>query len=154
MGLDNYFYTKKFNNVDTEDYVYDDDEYTLELFLYVGEPLPNKALDTGLRQVGTFRGKLFSDLFDVLIEGGGVGYSLYSEDYLQKGDLEDIASIMSWTKRQLLNEDGELWWNSYLEDHLSDSEFKDCYDYETTLSFILMFEWYSQQENVVMSSCW
>ena len=149
MGLDNFFYTKKFNNVDTDDYVYDDDEYTLEPCLYGGVELLDKGLDAGVRSSGCFRGKLYSDLFDLLLEDDR--FTLYTEDYVQKEELETIVAIMSWTKKHLLEENGELWWKNYLEEHLS-SSYKEFYDYETTLSFILMFEWYSQQENVVLGA--
>jgi len=152
MGLDNYWYKKVFENQDSEDYSYDHDEYKLVSLKYEGEDLSYNRLEAGLRTFGWFRGKFYSDLFDALVEDGR--FSLYSEDHLQQEDLQVIVSIMSWTKRHLLAEDGELWWASYAQEHLSESEFLDDYDYETVLSFIIMFEWYSEQENVVLSCSW
>ena len=143
MGLVNYFLYRKKSEAD---------EYLYDLFRYCGKPLPNIELGEGLIEDASFTGKDFLDLFKALVKDSR--FTLYSEKFVEKDDLEAIASIMSLTKRHLLAENGELWWNSYLEDHLSDSDYKDCYDYDTTLSFISMFEWYSKQPNVVMWAYW
>lgn len=147
MGLDNFWVKPKTWDEDTQEV----SEY--ENVAYMGDDLPCEFLKEGLKVNGYFRGKVFSDLFDALIEY--VGTSLYCHDgNMSSSEIFFCYERMIDVKEKLLADDGELWLESFKNEHLRDSSYVEHYDYELVLSFILMWEWYAQVEDIELASWW
>ena len=143
MGLDNFWLKATKWDEDTNEAI------EFDKFCYGGQELPCDFLNGGLVNSGYFRGKVFTDLFDALLED--INMSLFcGDDDMSRHDIEYCAESMQWAKNHLLEEDGELWLESFKNEHLKDSHFVSLYTYETVMSFIMMFEWYARQDDVFL----
>ena len=139
MGLDNFWQRVKSGSEETTEY---------ENVSYDGDDLPSEFLNEGLKSHGYFRGKVFADLFSALV--GDISLTLYCDENMSTEDIVYCYERMAYAKDKLLADDGELWLESFKNEEydLRESEYKDIYSYEEVLSFILMWEWYSQVEDI------
>lgn len=154
MGLDNWFMLKTEKSSDEDQ---SEEKYTYKGLSYGGEELPSPSFQSSIIGGGYFRGKFWSELFDILLDTDGSCY----EQEVDHDTLKQWANDLSRVRLRMLEDEGEVLWEKWRNEYISEGRgggvnygWASEFSYEDALSVCMAVEWYAQQEDVVLVGWW